>query len=230
VVADETGKPRSGGTRRQALVDAAFRCIAEKGFEGLRLRDVAAEVGIDHSTLHHYFPTKEALVAGVVELATRQFWWTMPSEGRPAEQLRHHLAVLGRMVEERPALFIVLGELDLRASRDAAVRSIIDRHEEGWRTALADLLRRGAEEGAWAEGLDVAAAVELIIAAVKGVRLLPNGAEDVLQQLERLLAGRRPDDSVRSHSQAEGAQSCPLQRSTSSSSAAASAACAWPRG
>lgn len=144
-------------------------------------------------------------MAGVVEHATRQFWWTMPAEGHPAEQLRHHLAVLGRMVDEWPALFIVLGELDLRASRDAAVRSIIDRHEEGWRTALAELLRRGAGEGVWAEGLDTATAVELIIATVKGVRLLPNGAEDVLQQLARLLAGQRPDDAIRSHAQERGA-------------------------
>ena len=45
---------RVGQDRRQALVEAAYRRIAECGFEGLRLRDVAAEVGIDHSTIHHY--------------------------------------------------------------------------------------------------------------------------------------------------------------------------------
>lgn len=67
MVADERSKPRSGEDRRQALVEAAFRCIAEKGFEGLRLRDVAAKVGIDHSTLHYHFPTKEDLVAGQIE-------------------------------------------------------------------------------------------------------------------------------------------------------------------
>ena len=103
--AEQTRKPRSGEERRQALVDAAFGCISEKGFEGLRLRDVASEVGIDHSTLHYHFPTKEDLVAGVVEYATQQFWTTMPVKGDPVEKLRHHLAVLGRMVEERPALF-----------------------------------------------------------------------------------------------------------------------------
>jgi AcrR family transcriptional regulator len=187
-------RPRSGAERRQALVEAAFRRIAERGFEGLRLRDVAAEVGIDHSTLHHYFPTKEDLVAGVVEYATRQFWWTTPAEGRLAEKLHRHLVALGRMIGEWPELFAVMGELDLRASRDEAVRSIVGRHEEGWRTALDAILRRGAEEGAWAEGLDTSTGVELIIAAVKGVRLVPGGAEDVLRQLELLLTRRSPDD------------------------------------
>jgi hypothetical protein len=48
--------PVSGGStrekRRQELVQAAFNLIAEHGFEGLRTRDVAAEVGVNIATLH----------------------------------------------------------------------------------------------------------------------------------------------------------------------------------
>jgi AcrR family transcriptional regulator len=192
VVEAGKGKPQAGKGRRQALVRAAFGCIAEKGFEGLRLRDVAAEVGIDHSTLHHYFASKQDLVAGVVDYATRQFWPTMPAEGGATDRLQYHLAALGRMIREHPALFTVMGELDLRARRDPVIRSIIDRHEEGWRIVLGDVLRRGAKEGAWTQDLDVAAGVELIIAAVKGVRQLPDQADDVLAQLNGLLTGRPP--------------------------------------
>ena len=49
--------------RRRALVLAAFGQIAERGFEGLRTREVAAEAGVNIATLHYYFPTKEALIA-----------------------------------------------------------------------------------------------------------------------------------------------------------------------
>jgi AcrR family transcriptional regulator len=48
---------------------AAFSQIAEHGFEGLRTRDVAAEVGVNIATLHYYFPTKESLIRGVLEHA-----------------------------------------------------------------------------------------------------------------------------------------------------------------
>jgi AcrR family transcriptional regulator len=193
MVAAGKGNTRPGEDRRQALVRAAFGCIADKGFEGLRLRQVAAEVGIDHSTLHHYFATKADLVAGVVEYATRQFWPTMPAEGSASERLHHHLTALARMITEQPALFTVMAELDLRARRDPAVRAIIDRHEEGWRIVLGDVLRRAAKDGALTQQLDVAAGVELIIAAVKGVGRLPDRADDVLAQLNGLLAGNRPD-------------------------------------
>ena len=50
--------------RQQALVLAAFNQIAERGFEGLRTREVAAGVGLNIATLHYYFPTKEALIRG----------------------------------------------------------------------------------------------------------------------------------------------------------------------
>jgi hypothetical protein len=64
----------------------------------------------------------------------------MLAAGTPTEKLHHHLTSLGRMIQEWPALFTVLGELDLRSNRDVAVRAIIDHHEAGWGTVLTDVL------------------------------------------------------------------------------------------
>lgn len=173
--------------RRQALVEAAYRRLADTGFEGLRLRDVANEVGIDHSTIHYHFPTKEDLVAAVVDHATRQFWTAPRPEGPPAEKLRRHLVFLGRMIVERPELHAVLREVDLRASRDPQVREIVAEREAGWRRSLTEMLAEGERQGAWPPALDVAAGAELIIAAVKGASLDAEHAGQALLQLERLL-------------------------------------------
>lgn len=124
VTSEERRVPRRGEERRQLLVRAAFDAIAAKGFEGLRLSEVAAQAGIDHSTLHYYFPARQHLAAAVVEFATRQFWTTMPSGVAPAQKLSAHLATLAQMIQQKPALFTVLREVDLRASRDPAVRDI----------------------------------------------------------------------------------------------------------
>ena len=167
--------PRRGADRRALLVQAAFDAIAEKGFEGLRLRGVAAQAGIDHSTLHHYFATRQDLVAAVVEFTTSQFWTTMPDGGATTARLSTHLATLAQMIQQRPALFIVLREVDLRATRDPAVREIRDRYEKGWRTALADVFRAPDST------------VELVIATVKGVGLTPDRAAEVLERLGSLL-------------------------------------------
>jgi AcrR family transcriptional regulator len=182
----------SGDDRRLALVRAAFDGIARHGFEGLRLRTVAAAAGIDHSTLHHYFPTKEHLVSEVVDYTTRQFWPTMPAEGGGRERLRAHLAALGRLIRDRPDLFIVLAELELRADRDPAIRSIIENVEDGWRAVLAEAL-----DGAGLPGpTDPAVAVDLIIATVKGVRLAPDRAGRTLRHLADLLTGHAGRDTT----------------------------------
>ncbi|MGH3694838.1 MAG: TetR/AcrR family transcriptional regulator [Pseudonocardiaceae bacterium] len=175
MAAGDTRAARRGTDRRQLLVLAAFDAIAEKGFEGLRLREVAVHAGIDHSTLHHYFPTRQDLVAAAVEFATSQFWTTMPRGGADAAKLSTHLTTLTQMIQQQPALFTVLREIDLRASRDPAVAEIRNRYERGWRTALGGVLHAADP------------AVDLVIATVKGISLSPDRAADVLDELAALL-------------------------------------------
>ncbi|MFB6715921.1 MULTISPECIES: TetR/AcrR family transcriptional regulator [unclassified Streptomyces] len=181
------GKPPTGPGRREALVYAAYQCLAEGGFEGLRMRDVAGRAGIDHSTIHHHFPTKQALIVAVVDHATGQFRSTTPPNGSPADRLRGHLTTLRQKINDQPELHVVLRELDLRARRDPELRDIIASREEGWRTSLRALLAEAAADGALTASADPAAGAELIIAAVKGASLDPDRADVVLGLLERLL-------------------------------------------
>src|ERR671933_785871 len=104
--------------RRRELVQAAYRRLASAGFEGLRTRDVAADVGVNVATLHYYFPTKEALIRGVIGHAMQRFMQTMPGQGAAADQLRAHLRGLAALVKEDHQLWAVMGELVLRAPRD----------------------------------------------------------------------------------------------------------------
>src|SRR5437899_9623260 len=77
--------------REQALVQAAFNQIAERGFEGLRTREVAAGVGLNIATLHYYFPTKEPLIRGDVAHAMDRLLSTLTPHGSLSDQIPHHL-------------------------------------------------------------------------------------------------------------------------------------------
>lgn len=165
-------------------MDAAFGRVAEVGFEGLRLRQVADDVGIDHSTLHHHFPTKQDLVDAVARYTCEQFRVTAPPEGPDAAyRLRAHLDALRRLLDQWPQLFTVTAELDLRARRDASVRAVLEAQEAGWRAALVAVL-------AAAGSTNPDTATEVVIATVKGVRLTPELAPGVLAQLSVLLTQR----------------------------------------
>src|SRR2546427_9268738 len=106
--------------RQEELVAAAYQLVASRGFEGLRTRDVAGEVGVNIAMLHYYFPTKEALIRGVVGHAMGRFRSTLSGRGSAATQLRRHFRGLRRLAHEEPELFAVMGELALRARRDPA--------------------------------------------------------------------------------------------------------------
>src|SRR5205823_10533744 len=104
--------------RREALVLAAYRLLAERGFEGLRTRDIAGAVKINVATLHYYFPTKEALVRAVVGHAFSRFRTTLVPSGRTTTLLKAHFDGLRRPRRDQPQLFAVMGELPLRAPPD----------------------------------------------------------------------------------------------------------------
>ena len=133
--------------RRQALVRAAFNQVAERGFEGLRTREVAAEVGVNIATLHYYFPTKEALIRGVVELSMQRFRSTLTPHGSSADQLRNHLRAVRRLLGDEPQLGAVMGELALRSARDPAIAAIMEETNGAWHRTVRGLLRRAARDG-----------------------------------------------------------------------------------
>ncbi|MDQ6790262.1 MAG: TetR/AcrR family transcriptional regulator [Candidatus Dormibacteraeota bacterium] len=188
---DATSAPASREERRDALVLAAHNQIAERGFEGLRTREVAAEAGVNIATLHYYFPTKEALIRGVVEHAMRRFRSTLAPHGTPEAQLRNHLRAVRRLLQDEPQLGAVMGELSLRSARDPAIAHIMQDTNEAWHRTLRGLLRRAAAGGHLKPELDSDAVAALVVAALTSMTLPTVSAsprtDQALRQLERWL-------------------------------------------
>ncbi|MFF8773087.1 TetR/AcrR family transcriptional regulator [Kitasatospora sp. NPDC015120] len=58
--------------RRTEVSEAVWRVLSTRGFEGLTLRAVAAEMGASTGLLTHYFPSKKALVAHALDVLDRR--------------------------------------------------------------------------------------------------------------------------------------------------------------
>ena len=175
--------------RRSALVLAAYRQIAARGFEGLRTREVAAEVGVNIATLHYYFPTKEKLIEGVVEHAMQRFRSTLEPHGSSADQLRNYLRAVRRLVQDEPELGAVMGELMLRSSRDPALAGTMEQMYEVWHRTIRGLLKRAVKEGHMRPDVDSDEVAAIIVATLTGVSLPSTGGrpDQALRQLERWL-------------------------------------------
>ncbi|MEE1617031.1 TetR/AcrR family transcriptional regulator [Brachybacterium sp. J153] len=53
--------------RREEILDGAAEMIAEHGYHGSSLRDIAAHIGISHPGLMHHFPSKASLLHAVLD-------------------------------------------------------------------------------------------------------------------------------------------------------------------
>ncbi|WP_327681376.1 TetR/AcrR family transcriptional regulator [Kitasatospora sp. NBC_00458] len=73
--------------RRTEVSQAVWRVLSTRGFEGLTLRAVAAEMGSSTGLLTHYFPSKKALVAHALDVLERRSGArprrTAPTDGSP---------------------------------------------------------------------------------------------------------------------------------------------------
>jgi TetR/AcrR family transcriptional regulator len=78
---------RDPESTRTAVIDAAERLFAERGFSATSMRDISAASGISHPLIHHHFGSKEALYSAVkrrvVEGYARRFPVAARATNRP---------------------------------------------------------------------------------------------------------------------------------------------------
>jgi AcrR family transcriptional regulator len=90
-----TGRRPGTSTSREAILDAARRLFADRGYVGTSMRAIAGEAGVDASLIVHFFGTKAGLLNEAVE------WPFDPDEemARIFAAGRHHVgAGLARLV------------------------------------------------------------------------------------------------------------------------------------
>lgn len=174
---------------------AAYRLLAERGFEGLRTRDVAAEVGVNIATLHYYFPTKEALIRAVLDHAMSRFRTTLEPRGSRTVDLRSYLRATRKLLLEEPELGAVMAELALRSVRDESTGRILGDMYGLWHATVRGLLRNAVREGKARAEADSEAAAALVVATLTSMTLPVMAdaslGDQALRQLERWLGAAR---------------------------------------
>lgn len=60
-------REREREARREAILDAAARIVQSRGVQDVRMDEIASEAEVSKGTLYLYFPSKDALLAGLAE-------------------------------------------------------------------------------------------------------------------------------------------------------------------
>ncbi|MEC9344470.1 MAG: TetR/AcrR family transcriptional regulator [Pseudomonadota bacterium] len=178
---------------------AARQLIVERGFEGLRTRDIAERVGINIATLHYHVPSKDALVELLAQSLRDEF--VAQHEARPAgaiapvDELRLEFSDFKETAFNNPARHQTMVELSERARRDEKVAAVIRPMQAHWHAQMAGILERGRADGSFRQDIDIEAAASMIIGAMIGVRRHDRDAgyfDRVTAEIERSLLREIP--------------------------------------
>lgn len=128
--------------REAAIVLAANRLLAEKGFDLMTVDQVAADVGIAKASLYKHFSSKEELAAAamvrVLALALK-YLASLPADPRPLDQLK---SVVRWMLQMQLA-----GEMPSLPSQNSSLRAAL----VGNKAYLDGLMEVSERIGGWIE-------------------------------------------------------------------------------
>lgn len=128
--------------RRETIARALWRVVDQRGVLRLSLREVAAEAGMSHGQLQHYFASRQELLSFAMDFAAEQ----------TAQRVARGLQALGAAPHPRDVLRVILVEMlplhdDARAtSRMNAAYVLEALHDNAIRDRTREGLRQGREQ------------------------------------------------------------------------------------
>jgi AcrR family transcriptional regulator len=169
--------------QRGEIRSAARRVFAERGVRGTGLAHVADAVGMGRSSLYHYYPDKDALLADLVQEMLQQelalFRACLHGDGTPLARLERLARACGALFPEWAAFGRMI--LDLRLE-DAGV---LKAYFRSLRRDLSAVISEGQRDGSLSKELGAEVAASVLIGAIDGLllqyfidaRALPKPAE-----------------------------------------------------
>jgi AcrR family transcriptional regulator len=127
---------RRGERSREAVLDAAERVMAERGYEAATVASLVEEAGIPASSIYHYFGSKEGVLLAVMERGAERFHEALPEptrrRGSQVQHLRRLMGLIVEGLERRPEFLrlILVMATQPRTNGNRQVDIVVERVRE----------------------------------------------------------------------------------------------------
>lgn len=183
--ASQTRPGRRAPDKKQAILRAASRLFAERGFERTTTKLIAREAGVAEGTIFLYFPTKRDILIALLEKLVLQ-------------SLKHTLIEVEGMSDRDVVYNIILGRLRLWGEHSGILRAIIaqvvfdrslaqvflTRITGPAMDAMIGFITRRQRDGAFPR-LDPQSAIPAVLCQVIGLGIMNSVAPDVFDLATR---------------------------------------------
>jgi AcrR family transcriptional regulator len=167
-----TGGYLKGRIRREDIITAAAAAYGELGYHGSSLREIAKRVGISHAGLLYYFPTKEALLAAVLERRDTEDSDREQLTVPPGLEVLRHFVALAEHNVRHPGIVDLYSRLAAESvAADHPAHEYFVRHYAAARAGVHESFEALAARGELRAGVEPAMAALTFIALMDGLQV-----------------------------------------------------------
>jgi TetR/AcrR family transcriptional regulator, fatty acid metabolism regulator protein len=187
--------------RRRRILDAAVRVFARSGYHGSRVGDIAADAGVAHGLLYHYFASKDEVLETVFRenfgQLLERFRAVEAAEEPAPEKLEGIAKILLRTWRNDPDLVTVMVR---EVARSPQLQAQVDEVREAF-AIVQRVIEQGQADGTFRRDVDAQLASWVVYGGLEEVLTgwvlgqLPDGEEEVARAertaIELALGGLR---------------------------------------
>jgi len=156
--------------RRFEILAAAKRCFSRSGFHGTSMQEICAEAQMSPGSLYRYFPSKEAIIAGIAEQDRADVAEKFQAIAE-APDFFQALAYAARVyiVEESLEEVCLHAEIKAESRRNPEIAKIYAGVEHEVKEGMLSVLRSAVTRGDIPPHIDLDIAATMLMALVDGL-------------------------------------------------------------
>lgn len=184
--------------RREAILEAAWRLVAERGYHQVRIQDIARICGTSTGTVHYYFPGKNDVLREALRFSVDRAFERQGAQLQRIDDARKRLLALiemqlpvGGQVRDEWSIWL---QFWAEACLDPALRPVHNAFYERWMDTVERIVRRGQRQGIFRD-LDPATFARLFTSTTDGLAIkvltgVPGMTVDVMRDVLVHMADR----------------------------------------
>lgn len=158
--------------RRRRILETAVQVYAQHGFHQTGMRQLCAALGMSAGALYRYFPGKESIIAGLVEMDREMIQHnlrSLPPDVSFIGTMQHMLEVTMGELQTNEGLLAIWSEISSEATRNPAVAALLSNHYQFIENLISSLVQAALKRGELREGVDPLATARFIMASHDGM-------------------------------------------------------------
>ena len=178
--------------RRAQLTAAAYKVVAQKGYNDFTIKDIAEEAGLSTGLVHYYFKNKEDLLFKLLKEMNANLRDNLKKAltelTEPKDRLMAFCDEAFELVDKEKAYFYVLIDFWAQMNHDNRIRQANVRLFQSYRDEISSIIEEGIAKGVFTAA-DVKFTSVIIISLIQGTiiqYIIDNGAFDYRELKEKI--------------------------------------------